>query len=129
MATSLPVAVLPTPHQARVGLAVRQRCPHRSGAVENQTICGQHGVVLKTTISEFKAHLSSFVAAVRGGETVLVCDRKTPVARLVPLSHAADDLVIDEAIDRLPPLARIRSIPLNREVDVVQLLRSDRDQR
>lgn len=36
-------------------------------------------------VSELKAHLSAYLAEVRRGETVIVCNRNTPIARLVPL--------------------------------------------
>ena len=35
-------------------------------------------------ISNLKAQLSAHIQLVRGGEEVLVCDRNTPVARIVP---------------------------------------------
>lgn len=41
--------------------------------------------MLKTSISTLKAHLSRYLAAVRGGQEVLITDRGTPVARIVPL--------------------------------------------
>lgn len=37
----------------------------------------------RAKVSELKARLSSYLADVRGGESVLVCDRNTPIARLV----------------------------------------------
>jgi len=37
------------------------------------------------SISDLKAKLSSHIQFVRDGEEVLVCDRKTPVARIVPV--------------------------------------------
>lgn len=36
-------------------------------------------------ISDLKAHLSQYLDAVRNGETIVVCDRKTPIARLEPI--------------------------------------------
>jgi len=36
----------------------------------------------RTTITQLKAHLSALIDAVRHGETVLILDRKRPVARL-----------------------------------------------
>lgn len=41
--------------------------------------------MLRASISSLKARLSHYLAAVRGGQEVLVTDRGTPVARLVPL--------------------------------------------
>lgn len=36
-------------------------------------------------ISDLKAHLSQYLDAVRNGQTIVVCDRKTPIARLEPI--------------------------------------------
>jgi prevent-host-death family protein len=41
-------------------------------------------------ISELKAKLSAHIAYVKSGEEVLILDRNTPVARLVPLSRVED---------------------------------------
>jgi antitoxin (DNA-binding transcriptional repressor) of toxin-antitoxin stability system len=85
--------------------------------------------MMQATVSRFKARLSAFLAAVRGGETVIVCDRKTPIARVVPLTQVADDLSVEEPIGELPSLKQLRAVRLRRKVDVVRLLRADRDQR
>lgn len=42
------------------------------------------------TISETKNNLSALLDRVRAGETVLILDRETPVARLEPVGPAAD---------------------------------------
>jgi prevent-host-death family protein len=44
-----------------------------------------NGDMRKVTISDLKARLSSHIQRVRNGEEVLVCDRKRPVARIVPV--------------------------------------------
>ena len=41
-------------------------------------------------VSELKALLSSYLARVKAGEEVIVTERGTPVARLVPISPAGD---------------------------------------
>ncbi|MCC6619878.1 MAG: type II toxin-antitoxin system prevent-host-death family antitoxin [Deltaproteobacteria bacterium] len=82
------------------------------------------------TISHLKAHLSEHLARVRAGGTVVVHDRRTPIARIVPMAReAGDDLEIDEPTAPLPALARRGTIELARVVDVVQALRADRDAR
>jgi prevent-host-death family protein len=83
----------------------------------------------QTNVSGLKARLSEYLAAVRDGETVVVHDRRTPIARLVPFSTEADDFSTSE-----PPLpirrqARLEPVRLRRRVDVVQVLRASRDQR
>lgn len=43
-------------------------------------------------VAELKAQLSAYLRAVREGQAVTVCDRETPVARLVPYQVAAEPL-------------------------------------
>jgi len=42
-------------------------------------------------VSELKASLSEFLAAVKGGEEVIVTDRGKPIAKLVPLTRDEQD--------------------------------------
>ena len=79
-------------------------------------------------VSELKAKLSSYLAQVRRGATVTVCDRQTPIAQLVPVDRDAGGLEVREPIDAnaLPTAQRIK---LRKRIDVVALLHSDRDHR
>jgi prevent-host-death family protein len=43
-------------------------------------------------ISELRDKLSEYLARVRKGETVIVYDRNTPIARIDPIAPAADDV-------------------------------------
>jgi prevent-host-death family protein len=84
----------------------------------------------RTNVSQLKAHLSEVLAEVRGGATVVVCDRNTPIARLVPFDEpSVDDFRVDEASAKPATLKRIRGVRPRRPVDVVRLLRESRDQR
>ena len=40
-----------------------------------------------TGIADLKARLSEYLAKVKAGDEVLVTDRGTPIARIVPLTH------------------------------------------
>jgi prevent-host-death family protein len=80
-------------------------------------------------VAELKARLSQYLARVRGGDTVVVYDRDTPIARLVPYSGTEDDFVVLEATAPLTTLKGVKGIKPKRAVDVVQLLRESRDQR
>lgn len=79
-------------------------------------------------VSELKAKLSGYLAQVRGGEAVTVCNRKTRIARLVPIDENPGGIQVREAIDPagLPVGRRIR---LKKQVDLVTLLRTDRADR
>ena len=79
-------------------------------------------------VSELKARLSGYLARVRGGATVTVCDRRTPIAKLVPLDDESGGVEVREPIDAggLPLVPRIA---LRTKVDVVALLLADREHR
>ena len=53
------------------------------------TIFGHNQVMNTVKISELKAKLSAYLAEVRAGGTVVVYDRSTPIARLVPFRNPA----------------------------------------
>jgi len=81
----------------------------------------------RVKISELKAHLSQYLRHVRRGHTVEVFDRETLIAEIVPIQEVAPGLIVRPGKGRLqdvevPP-------PLDPPVDVVALLREDRDAR
>lgn len=82
----------------------------------------------KVKIAELKAGLSGHLTAVRNGERILVCDRATPIAWLMPYRDS-DELEIRPATAPPPPLKQIKPVKLRRRVDVVALLRESREQR
>ena len=83
----------------------------------------------RTNVSGLKARLSAYLAEVRSGETVIVCDRNHPIAQIVPFDNGRNDLVIDPPTQPRSALKRLPVPRLRRKVDVVALLREDRDQR
>ena len=81
----------------------------------------------RVRISELKAHLSEYLRHVRRGHTVEVLDRETPVAKLVPYEQRASGLTVRPAQGRMRDLKLPRR--LKTKIDVVALLREDRDTR
>lgn len=77
-------------------------------------------------IAELKAHLSEYVARAKAGERIVVCDRNTPVAELRALGST---LPIQHATRPASDLLKIKPVKLKFPVDVVALLREDRDKR
>jgi len=57
--------------------------------------------MIKVKIAELKAKLSGFLRQVRGGEEVIVTDRDTPVAKIVPYQISEERLIIHPA--KKPP--------------------------
>jgi prevent-host-death family protein len=80
-------------------------------------------------ISDLKARLSAYLADVRRGETVIVCDRAMPIARLAPLDEGENDFALDPPTVSKNQLRKIKPVRPRRPVDVVRLLRESRDQR
>jgi prevent-host-death family protein len=80
-------------------------------------------------IAELKAKLSEYLRAVRGGDEVLVLDRDTPVARIVPAGRR-NQLQIRKRAPGVPPLNKVKTPGrLELEVDPVELLLEDRRER
>lgn len=77
-------------------------------------------------IAELKARLSEFLRAVRGGESITVLDRDTPIAQLIPVRERSALRVRKPARGTLP----LNRVPVPKRaklsVDVVQLLLEER---
>jgi prevent-host-death family protein len=76
-------------------------------------------------IAVLKARLSHYVRTARGGETVTILDRDTPVARLVPYTDDVD------ALPSRAPRRRVAEVRLprvrGRGVASLEALLDDRD--
>jgi prevent-host-death family protein len=77
-------------------------------------------------IAEIKARLSEYLRAVRAGETIVVLDRDTPVAQIVPIRERSALRVRKPAAGVPPP----NRVPLPKsatlDIDIVQLLLEER---
>jgi prevent-host-death family protein len=75
-------------------------------------------------VAELKAQLSAYLRAARQGHAVTVCDRDTPVARLVPYGTTA------AALPSKPPTRTWGEMhlpgPIGRRVDSLAVLLEDR---
>jgi prevent-host-death family protein len=77
-------------------------------------------------IAELKSRLGEYLRAVRGGETIAVLDRETPVAQIVPLRDRAT-LRIRKPAPSTPAPNRVRlPKPLKLNIDVMELLLEER---
>lgn len=82
----------------------------------------------RVMISDLKAHLSAYLAAVKDGETVIVCDRNTPIARIEPVEKYAGP-EIRKAILPLEALKDLKPVQLPEGVDIQAILAEVRDDR
>lgn len=75
-------------------------------------------------VAELKANLSAYLRAAREGQEVTVCDRDTPVARIVPYEASGDMLIVRRAVRALHDF-RLPS-PVKRSVDSLAALLAER---
>jgi len=87
-------------------------------------------MVMRTAkVSELKAKLSAYLAEVRAGGKVVVYDRNTPIAQLIPFQDEEDDLVIIESSVPVAELKKLKGVRPKKAVDIDKLLgelRADR---
>ena len=76
-------------------------------------------------IAELKANLSAYLSEVRKGEVVVVCDRATPIARLVPFDET-EDLTVMNAVESSRGVTKIKPPKLRKQVDIDAYLRESR---
>ncbi len=84
---------------------------------------------MKVLISQLKAKLSEYLNAVRRGQTVTVLDRKTPIARLVPLTDESKGLRIDAASAPPRAIGSVKGVRTKQPVDVLEILAESRRDR
>jgi len=95
----------------------------------------------RTSITEAKNNLSALIDMVRQGETVLICDRNRPVARLLPVGPGDGTgpeaawlvgLVRDGVVHPAGKPLSVRSLPKPvkplRPVSIVAALHADREE-
>lgn len=90
------------------------------------TIYGHNAVMRQVRIAELKSRLSEYLRAVRGGETIAVLDRETPIAQIVPVRERAALRVRKPAPGTPSPNRVPRLKPAKLDADVVQLLLEER---
>jgi antitoxin (DNA-binding transcriptional repressor) of toxin-antitoxin stability system len=91
------------------------------GSLAVMTISSHNLVMKRANVSELKAKLSAYLAEVRGGATVVVYDRATPIARLEPFSQD-DDLVVIDATAPPADLKRIKGVHPRKPIDLDKIL-------
>lgn len=77
--------------------------------------------------ADLKAHLSEHLQSVRRGETIIVLDRREPIAKIVPIGAAGLELVVRPARGALHEIAVPG--PTGSPGDVVDQLREEREDR
>lgn len=90
------------------------------------TIFGHYIVMNQVKIADFKARLSGYLRMVRRGEEVVVTDRSTPVARVLPFLNEDDDFRCREPRRKSDGLKKLKFKPLGSPVDAMEALLEER---
>lgn len=77
-------------------------------------------------IAQFKSHLSYYLNRIRNGGEVIVTDRKTPIARVVPYAEETAELLILPASGRPSNLRKINIPAARTKVNSLKALREER---
>lgn len=83
----------------------------------------------RTGIANLKAHLSEYLARARCGERVVVYDRNTPIAVIERFREEQPELVVRKGKGDIRDVVGKELVPLREPVDVLAMLREDRDYR
>ncbi len=78
------------------------------------------------SVALLKAKLSDYLRHAQAGSEVVVTSHRHPVGRLIPYL-SQPEIEIRLPSQPITRLAQIKGVSLQRPVDVVKLLRSDRD--
>ncbi|MGH7149772.1 MAG: type II toxin-antitoxin system Phd/YefM family antitoxin [Planctomycetota bacterium] len=78
-------------------------------------------------VAELKSRLSEYLRRVRRGQTIVVVDRRTPIARLVPYESGREGLRIRPPIGKYGSIHRVPlPPPLRLSRDIVEYLLEER---
>jgi prevent-host-death family protein len=98
--------------------------------LDNMTIYDDITTMKNVKIADLKARLSQHLREVRRGHPLIVLDRDTPVACLVPYSRESEPLVVRQPLRKYRSLQRVPiPPPLKLDIDIVSLLIEERERK
>lgn len=89
-------------------------------------------VTMKTnnaSVVDLKTHIGRYLARVKRGETIVVTSHRHPVARLMGIADASNDLPLIPPERSVSDLSALLPLRLSRAVDGVDVLLADRQWR
>ena len=85
--------------------------------------------MIPVNIALLKAKLSFYLGQVKQGNEILVMDRNTPVARMLPSSDRSQGLALVKAKRSPASLKALKFHAVKRRTNSVELLQEERDRR
>jgi prevent-host-death family protein len=90
------------------------------------TTFGHNMTMKQVRTAELKSRLSEYLRAVRRGEAILVLDRETPIAHIVPVREQGTLHIRKPAAGAPPPNRVPLPKPIRLNFDIVELLLEER---
>lgn len=94
--------------------------------LDNMTSHDHHRTMKTVRIAELKARLSEYLRLVRRGHPVIVMDRDTPIARIVPIEPRGGGLTVRMPKSSVPYWKIPLPPPYRGSVDIVEVLMEER---
>lgn len=84
----------------------------------------------QVNIGEFRNHCSAYLQRVRAGEEIIICDRREPLAQVIPLTREKEKPRLRIIKPKVKgALKNIKPVDIKAQVDVVAILRELRGER
>lgn len=83
--------------------------------------------MIRVKIAKFKSHLSGYLTRVRRGEQIVVTDRETPIAKIVPYTSFAGQITILAAANTPRVLHKIKVPPTPAPTNSLRMLQEERE--
>lgn len=80
----------------------------------------------KAKIGELKTHFSSYIQKVKNGGEVIVTERDTPVAKIIPFSQKKEKLLIIHKPKQPYKFIDIKVLPMDSKIDILEILKQTR---
>ena len=85
--------------------------------------------MIAAKIFELKNRLSAYLREVKNGHEILIMERETPVAKMVPYSNRMRDFTVREPRGDLQGIKKIPRVKLRKRVDILKILEETRGDR
>ena len=85
--------------------------------------------MISVNIAVLKAKLSFYLGQVKQGNEILVMDRNTPVAMMLPSGNRVRGVVLIKAKQRPASLRAMKFRPVKHKTNSAELLREERERR
>jgi len=83
-------------------------------------------IMIRVGIAELKKNLCRHLRDVRRGQEIVVLERSTPIARILPIEGTGANLTVRSARPGVTPSSVTFPPPVNLGCDVVEILLEDR---